>query len=400
MMPTRAAMPVRWALVLVTLVLVTPQEGAHAQGTGRSMDIDTSIRAAGMGGAGVAVWWGEPGVWGNPASLSTVQGIGWLDGRTKLVPNLDPDIRLDSQRLLLGGGGLGVALTGAPIDGLGKLRLDYGMSEGTDPFGNPTGTFDSFEQVDAWGIGVSPLRVLDAVRHLRRGGEPPAERPFDIAFGFQRKRTQIALAPIALVGVAQATCDDWGASARLSLLPDRSPSAPAHLEISGGFAMLNANDAQFVFANEDVAVPPSRIRRMGFAVHSALPSPWSGGVDTPVRLLVAEVHLLELGFAYDTEHITAGNDVPPFGSPPYDVTRFGIEATLFGVLTGRLGHFHDPSTGVDDVTHGFGVRLPIGPWASVAYDRAFVPQPLGLGDRDRKGWSAWVDPLRIVSDLR
>lgn len=389
MTPSRAAIA-----CLAAVTLACAPGISSAQGTARSMDYETSIRAAGMGGASVGVWWGEPGVWGNPAALANAFGIGWLDGRTKLAPGVAADIHLDSQRLLLGGGGIGFSLAGSPIDGLGRIRLDYGASEGTDPFGNPTGTYDAFEQVDAFAVGVSPIRLFDAVRHLRRGGEPPAERPFDVALGLQRKHTVVAPAPPALGGTAEADCYDWGAAARVSLLPDHGPGAPVHLEVSGGFAVLNANDAQFTFVNEDASVPPSRIRRMGLGAHVSLPSPWSGG-GSPLHLLVAEVHLLEIGVAYDTEHITAGAF-----SRPYDVGRYGLEATLFGVLTGRVGHFHDPSLEVDEFTRGFGIRLPVGPWASVAFDRAMVPQPRGLGDLEREGWSVWVDPLRILSDMR
>jgi hypothetical protein len=37
----------------------------------------------------------------------------------------------------------------------------------------------------------------------------------------------------------------------------------------------------------------------------------------------------------------------------------------------------------------------------VAYDRASVPQARGSGlpNVTRQGWSLWLDPLRITSDL-
>ncbi len=384
------------AAAILTALAARPGH-VFAQGTARSMDIETSIRAAGMGGATAGVWWGEPGVWGNPAALANTRGIGWLDGRTQLVPGLASNVHFDSQRWLIGGGGIGLSFMGEPLEGLGKLRLDYGASSGTDPFGNPTGTFNSFEQVDAWGVGISPLRLFDTLRRLRRGGPVPAARSFDVTLGLQHKHTTVALIPSALAGGAEADCYDWGTAARFSLLPDNSPTAPAHLDVSAGFAVLNANDAQFVFLNEDQASPPSRIRRLGCAVHAALPSPWSGGTENPVRLLVAQVHLLELGFGFDSERITAGGV-----GPGYNVNRFGLEATLLGVLTGRIGHITDRTGEIVDNTSGYGIRIPIGRWGSVAYDHASVPQASGSGlpDVQRKGWSAWVDPARIWSSTR
>lgn len=382
---------------LAALLAGSRATSACAQGTARSLDLDTSIRAAGMGGASAAVWWGEPGVWGNPASLSGVEGVGWVDGRTRLVPQLDPNVKFRSSRLLLGGAGVGVSLMGDPIGGLGRVRLDYGASPGTDPFGNPTAPFNSFEKTEAWAVGVSPLRLFDALRGTRgKGAREPG--PVDFAAGFQHKHTLVALAPSTGFGTAEADCLDWGLSARVSLLPRSTPGSPAHLELSGGFAVLNANDARFVFLNEDRASPPSRIRRMGLALHASLASPWSpvGGAN-PIWLVTGVRHAFELGLALDSEHVSAG------GAPPgFNVERFGLESTVLGLLSGRIGHVTDRLGDIVGNTWGFGVRLPLGPWASVSYDRASVPQPRdsGLSSVTRQGWSAWLDPVRMWTDHR
>ena len=132
------------------------------------------------------------------------------------------------------------------------------------------------------------------------------------------------------------------------------------------------------------------------ALHAALPSPWSpvGGAH-PIWLLAGERHAIELGMAFDSEHVSAG------GEPPgYDVERFGLEGTLFGLLTGRLGHVTDRTGQIIGNTWGVGARLPLGPWASVTYDRARVPQARdsGLPNVTRQGWSVWLDPARLWSD--
>ncbi len=387
--------PVHWSVVVGAIVWLAHGPAAMAQGTARSMDLDTSIRAAGMGGAGAAVWWGEPGVWGNPASLSGVQGVGWLQGKTRLAPELFPDHRLDSQRLLLGGAGIGVSIMGEPVD-VGRTRLDYGLSERTDPFGNPM-TFSSYEQVEGWGLGVSPLRLIEALRGARGGGEAAHMGPVEFAFGLQRKHTVVALAPLAPFGTAEEDCLDWGASARVSLFPGGSADAPLQLDISGGYAVLNANDTRFVFTSEPQAVPASRIRRMGFALHAGLPSR-QDGAEPPGPwdwVLAAAPHAVELGVAFDSEHITAGD-----GASGYDVNRYGLEATALGMLTGRIGYVSDRLGDISDLSYGFGARLPLGPWASLAYDHASVPQSVSSAHLTRHGWSAWLDPVRIWMDQR
>lgn len=383
------------AMVIALLTALLPAHAARAQGAARSLDIDTSIRAAGMGGASAGVWWGEPGVWGNPASLAEVRGVGWQDGRTQLVPGLATDVWLKSSRLLLGGAGVGLSLMGEPMDGLGGMRLDYGATEFTDPFGNPIGTFNSYEQTQAWGIGVAPLRLFDAIRGASGTEGISKPRRVDLAAGYQHKHTVVALGPPSLGGWSEADCLDWGASGRVTLTPDLSPQARWHLELSGGYAILNANDAQFSFALD--SSPPSRIHRGGLGVHASVRSPWSApGAAPPNWVLSGMPQVLELGLARDWEQIGAGA-----GPTDYDVDRLGAEATALGVLTGRLGHVSDRVGHIVGNTWGVGVRVPVGPWGSVAYDYASVPQASdsGLPNVIRRGWSAWVDPIRIMTDV-
>src|SRR5947207_10310207 len=219
-----------------------------------------------MGGAGAAVWWGEPGVWGNPAQLGEMRGIRWQEGRTRLVPQVVPDLWFKSQRLLFGGGGLGFSVMGDPIDGLGRTRLDYGTNQGTDPFGNPTAPFNAHELIEGWGVGLSALSAFDAVSGLAgRAGD--LERHGELSLGFQRKHTRVSLAP----GVAaEADCVDWGAIGRISPLQWFAADAAMDLDLAAGYAVLNANDAGFTFPSETSAVPPSRIRREGFSLRAAI----------------------------------------------------------------------------------------------------------------------------------
>lgn len=381
------------ALFLAALVL-SPSAG-HAQGTARSMDIETSVRAAGMGGASAGVWWGEPGVWGNPASLAEVRGIGVVDGHTQLVPGLATDVFFDSRRVLIGGGGFGLSLMGVP-DGFGKLRLDYGKTAITDSFGRVIGSFHPYERVEGVGIGFSPVRLFDRIRGRDRGGDAPLSRWFDVALGAQHKHTKVVLFPPSSGGAGTGDTWDWGVTGRISVLPAHDPTLPVHLEVSGGWSVLNANDERFEFgALFGGTAPPTRTRRIGGAVHAMLPSPWRAGDDAMLRVIVAELHPLEVGVAYDKDRVSAGGD-----APFYTIEHTGLEATVFGVLTGRWGHYSDPAGQIVDDTFGYGFRLPVGPWGAVTYDHARVPQAnsSGLPDVKRRAWSVWIDPLRIWRD--
>src|SRR5262249_7130352 len=141
---------------------------ALAAGSARaqlSTEVETSIRAAAMGGASAAVLWGQPGIWANPATLSGVHGVGWVAGHTPIHSQFfSDDVSFSSQRLLLGGAGLGVSLMGQPFTGVGKARYDFG-SFTVDLHRSAIAPLQlsPFDETKGWGFGVSPLRLIGAL---------------------------------------------------------------------------------------------------------------------------------------------------------------------------------------------------------------------------------------------
>src|SRR4030095_3175688 len=122
--------------VLFSIGLVA---GAHAQGTGRSLDIQPGGRQNGMGAAGVALADDPTGAtWWNPAAL----GFGGRSGveltYAQLVPGLADDVNYNYLTFVH-------PLEGWGAFGVGIVFLSYGQSEGSDDAGNPTGTFGSNE---------------------------------------------------------------------------------------------------------------------------------------------------------------------------------------------------------------------------------------------------------------
>jgi hypothetical protein len=284
---------------------------------------------------------------------------------------------------------------------LGKLRLDYGLSTQTDPGGNVIGTFSSYVQVTGRGIGVSLPRLVDDVLTLA-GRTGRLSEAIDLSAGMFTKHTDVVLAPASMSGVAQGDTRDWGVQGRLSPLRFLAahagggfdPREQLLLDIGYGRSVLNANDAQFRFTNEDVAAKPTRGERSGWAVRTGvlLPPAGRGGWHAGFMPLVS------LGFASDHED----NDAGGTGAHAYEVDRSGLEVSLANVITLRHGHVTDKTGEIDGDTSGWGVGLPLGPWAGFRYDEATIPQASnsGLPDVKRKGWTAWVDVVRIATDLR
>ena len=165
------------------------------------------------------------------------------------------------------------------------------------------------------------------------------------------------------------------------------------MDLAYDHAVLNYDDTQFEFGSE--SSPATRSHRNGFAARSGFlrvpgqePGSWVVRGFEPLAVV---------GFALDQEH-NAGGDL----DPGYDVTRWGVEATLFNVATLRVGHVTDRTGDIDGGTFGFGFGLPFGDFAGVRYDYAEIPQSTssGLPDVKRHAATAWIDPIRLAAALR
>ena len=369
---------------------------ALAQGSARSMDIDVSIRSAGMGGASNAVLWGRGlNHWANPALLGAEHGIRWEWGRTQLVPDLASDVVFESHVVKIAGGGLGLVSSGLPF-GPG-VRLGYGVSEGTDDSGNPTGTFESFERVESWGFGISAFEAVETLAQLRDDDDEPGplSRYVDFAFGMNFKDVKVSQYPGASAGT---TARDWGVAARFTPVDLRTDGGTAvRIDATIGVSVLNANDDAWIDIFWNGAV--SRHRRAGMGLHLAI-DPRSGRHSDPDGgswLEEGMSPLLSVGIAADRSRISAGP--PENGLGLYETEGAGVEVALANILWGRAGHYTDRKGDIDDATWGWGIQLPLGRVAGIRYDGALFPQSNGLKSVQRHGASIWLDPFELVRVL-
>ena len=142
-------------------------------------------------------------------------------------------------------------------------------------------------------------------------------------------------------------------------------------------------------------MPPSRMRRLGGTARLAVgrPAAWAApaGRGFPGMLLRGLDPLVSFGVAWDDEHVQAGDE----SAHGYDVTHFGVELGLLGVLSARFGHVTDRAGGIEDATWGLGVALPIAGVAGARYDYAEYPQSSSLPDVERHTASVFVDPIGL-----
>ena len=172
------------------MILASLPANSFASGAGATaLTFNTSARAEGMGGAGVAsVWDGDTNLWANPALLAFRPGVRFGTMHSRLAEGLADDIFIDKQELTLGYAGIGLLYAEAPFD---NVHLDLGAQQGTDENGNPTGTFESWEKSHAFGLGVGVTQALDRFLGTR------LNRWFDVGLGYVWRNYEEQLAVVS-----------------------------------------------------------------------------------------------------------------------------------------------------------------------------------------------------------
>ena len=299
-----------YTLVLGLALGLATAATAYAQGTGRSLDIQPGARQNGMGATGVAIADDATGVtWWNPAGLGFVTKSAIDLTYAQLVPGLATDVNYNYATFVhptSGWGGLAQGL----------VFLSYGTSEGTDPFGNPTGTFTSNEVSPALYYGTKLLA--------------------DLSVGASLKYIRIQLAPQSLSGVGSTFGLDLAALYRI-------PAA----RLNFGVNVQNLGPS-VTFINEDERSPLSRNIKTGFA--------WDAYDKDGFRLLAAG--------DFDQSLVTSS----------FYQLHGGIELKYTDQIAGRVGYYYDPLGQLEGLTYGLGLG-----WKGLSLDFGSIPQAKDSG---------------------
>jgi hypothetical protein len=277
--------------VLVVSLAVGLAASAHAQGTGRSLDIQPGARQNAMGAAGVAIAEDATGVtWWNPAAMGFVKKSAVEVTYAQLVPGLATDVSYNYATYVTPVQGWGAV-------GLGLVFLSYGQSEQTDVGGTVVGVFGSYEVSPAvyWGTQVLP----------------------DFAIGAALKFIRIQLAPTSLSGVGSTIGLDVGGLYRI-------PAARLNL----GVNVQNLGPS-VVFLSDDQKSPLSRNVKVGAA--------WEASKSSQFTFLVV------------------GDFNQSLVTSDWRTYNGGIELKYTDQLAGRVGYSSDPLGDIGGLTYGIGI---------------------------------------------
>ena len=390
-----------------------------------SLDFDPSVRGAGMGKSSVAVFWGDdPNYWANPALLGYHEGVRYEWSKVRLAPDLLDHIYFTSSRLTVGWGGLGVSFAGRPVEGLGELKLDYGDIYGRDEFGDPTGPFHAYEQIESWGIGANIVELAESTIRMLGWQMPGLSRFGDVSVGTRRNHVADFWGPgspavMADTQFARATTEDRGLVFRLT--PYNSIDSPGlsravdsflrpalggvRVDLSYGESVQNHEDAYFVSPWEERSYIAKEDRH-GLAVHFAVGFPGvlndrlnSAGMGWLADMLTP---LVSWGKAWDRTTASMVNSETGGRVTEGEIELSGWELTLGNVFTIRRGRIDEPSDfyyPLHGETTGWGVGFE-SRFGGLRYDRATVPQEADLGALHPKAFDVWINPLAVVRALR
>ena len=396
---------------------------AHDAAAASALSLPPSIRTAGTGGAGSAAsWGGDPDAWSNPAQLGYHQGVRFDSGETPY--GTSSGLEFHSARWSAAFGGIGVMGSGTP-QGLSRTELIDDAVPGT-----PGRTA---QRIEMWGAGISLADAISSLMALAGAAPPGLLSRFDVAAGAMRNELSTGLAPDA---ESRAQTTDYGVVARWTPVntldpratavpkaatpgpwrwpqandpartrrardpragkfPDLRPprrAEPRRFDMAYAYSVKNAGNAALE-TSAGASEPLERIARHGVSASIAhgrprrfAGTPWLTRAFTP---------LYAGGIVGDLERVDPGD-----GTGSRDVQRYGVEATYANVFTLRRGQVKDAGAGIDGTTSGYSVGLDLGYLGGVRYDRARVPQANGAPSLERRGVTAWVDPLVLLRAAR
>lgn len=397
---------------VILLASVSTARGQCGAG-GISLTIDPSIRSAGMGGATTANFLSaDPNYWANPALLGYHRGIRYESSDTQLVPDFADDVFFKTDRWSLGGGGVGLAMNSWPGN-QATTRLDYGESEAVDSDGNTVGTFNSYEDVKSWGIGVNLLEFVENLVGPRVGNW---SRYGDVSLGYSRKHVLVDLAPASVLpglaaAVAESDADDRGILVRTTpynTIDYPTDTLPVALRVEAGWgrSVQNFTDRELVFAEAEQSDPIARDTRWGLffagaaglsaSAEQSLADAWPAWL---VDWLVHSVSpLVEVGTSWDFSTYAVPNDGRHLDCA--EESRWGLEMTLLQIFSYRWGSVDAKTFDVNGSSSGWSLGFHLADLGGFRFDRATIPQASGLSKVDREGFMAWVDLFAISRELR
>jgi hypothetical protein len=370
----------RLAVSCAALLALSPV-AARSQGLARSMDVDASVRSAGMGNAANAVFWGaDLSGWGNPALLGYARGIRFEYGRTELPADVEHGVVFTTRVLEVGVPGLGGYWAGPVADG---ARLDYDGVPG--------------EAVRSRGFGASLFHLLTHLARLNGATGVGPSRYADLSFGMSWKDVEILRGP----GRTQGVASDWGVHARITPIDrlDVREGLPLRIEAAYGYSVLSFEDSRIPYWDDVFRL--TRHERQGVGLHVAVDAPAlrrRARTSPSGWFLDGFSPLLSVGIASDWSDRRGTFE-------ERRVSGAGAEVTLANVLSVRSGRYEEPQGGIRGMTWGLGVALPLGRVAGIRYDFARLPETESVRDLDvagalRHAGAVWFDPLELRRVLR
>jgi hypothetical protein len=382
--------------------------------------IDPSIRAAGMGDVSNGVFW-EPASasWKNPALLGYQRGFTYERGRTEWASM--EGLWLRSDRILLGGWGVGVLLAGRPIDGLGGTSLDDDFPSGSRPHGTPHNMGQFREDLNTLAVGVSAAEFMGHLLPRLGHSWPNVARFAEISVGVAFNNSDFCTTTPGLPDVELST-GDYGLLFRLT--PYNSFDCPGmwpdfdrvleplvggiRFDAAYGYSRHNYSDAAPTADDPDWdSARASKFLHQGGTIRFVFGGPrilerWLSelGGDWLAESLTP---IVSVGIGWDHEEETTATAFWAGGQPGptrWKTKSSGWELTLADVITLRRGDIDSRRSAFTGSTSGWGLGFKVADYGWLRFDHATVPMTIRPYEMTRTGFTLNLNALAIWRDMR
>jgi hypothetical protein len=386
--------------LLASLIIATAPAPAAAAVGADLLQLNTSVRGAGMGESGVAVHWGgDPGLWSNPAMAIYQKGLRFSSMESQLLPGAAPDVMLKDERVTVGLDWFGVMFARGPVEG---TRL--GMS--VPSIIPEVDAVESWMRAEQVGVGVDAVRLLEGVA----GGDSGFSRMFGLSAGYTHidysDRLNVDEVLDDVSSEAEGSARSYGGLARFTPLntvgPTHASGPLGGVRLSLAYGMSVINDSEDLMRETDLYpgdVFPRRYLR-GWSVHveTGFPPDFRRGFRKAGLGWIVESLTPLVSFGYTDQVSEPGVKLDAAGdyfyghdtSGHFDITSTGWELTVANIWSVRRGHYDGPD-GLGGDTEGASLGFELDGVGGARWDKATVPLPGDLGETDRESWTVWID---------
>lgn len=348
----------KFIFLIVVLILITQVFGISEFACIFTMINPSATDVAfGLDSGTANIWNTSPlSVWSNPAKLGYHKNFAFGYSNDSWYGDIFHDMYHRSSYISYGWNGIGILLPAPSTRSHWGTFMSYGKQDQLDEFGNPLGTFESYDACSKFAVGINTLEFIsnfinkENIRSLQYYG--------DLSIGFNCDYIISDLAPegtgsseIGIKGLGKTFSSGIGLIGRISPLNDFNVSNEFYrLDLTVGVYFINPFRTKIQYENESQSDP------IPYGLKSAFSGKFSIDINIIPELDKDYVryfikNLFSFYYSQDDDQYGEKSNTNP------NVWGEGIEYTFLDIISIRKGQYIDRAGDIVGKTEGFGLNF-------------------------------------------